>query len=267
MKAICWLLTAALVAAAPMAVADERTALTESESWNDMRFDVVGDAELLDGANFYTLEAPFRAEDAATVPLRFTQAEGAPDVRRLTLVIDENPAPVAAVFDFGPAMQPLDLETRVRVDAYTNIRAIVEGADGETYMIGRYVRASGGCSAPAAKDAVAALESLGQMRARWFDEAPAQVSGRREAQVMLRHPNYSGLQRDQITLLFVPARFVDTIEVRAGAEVLFTMTGGISISEDPTFRFSYTDHGAGELSVHATDTDGQSFAQTFSEGS
>ena len=33
------------------------------------------------------------------------------------------------------------------------------------------------------------------------------------------------------------------------------MTGGISISEDPTFRFVYTDTGAG-LTLHATDTDG-----------
>lgn len=267
MRAVCWLLTAALLATAPLAAADDRTALTESEAWSDIRFDVVGDVELIDGTGLYALDAPFRAEDAAAVPLRFTQAQGAPDVRRLTLVIDENPAPVAAVFDFGPAMQPLDIETRVRVDAYSNIRAIVEGADGRTYMTGRYVRASGGCAAPAAKDAAAALATLGQMRARWFDAAPDLASGRREAQVMVRHPNYSGLQRDQVTQLFVPARFVDTLEVRAGADVLFTMTGGISISEDPTFRFSYADHGAGDLSAHATDTDGETFDQSFPAGS
>lgn len=263
------LVAAALLAALPIAQsarADDRTAMVASATWDELRDDVAGGVELLDGAGLYVLEAPFRAEDAAAVPIRFTQAEDAPNVRRMILVIDENPAPVAAEFAFGPAMQPVDVETRVRVDAYSNVRAIVEAEDGTHYMVGRFVRASGGCSAPAAKDAVAAAEAMGEMRARWFDAEP-QSGVRREAQVMLRHPNYSGLQRDQVTQLFVPAHFVDTLEVRAGDEVLFTMSGGISISEDPTFRFRYADPGAGALSVRATDTEGAVFDASFPFGS
>ena len=133
-------------------------------------------------------------------------------------------------------------------------------------MTGRYVRAAGGCSAPASKDAAAALEALGQMKMRWFDDDAPASGQRREAQVMLRHPNYSGLQRDQITLLYIPPHFVDTLEVRQGDEVLFSMTGGISISEDPTFRFAYTDAGSGELSVVATDTEGRRFEGAFNAG-
>ncbi len=242
------------------------SALVDSDAWDAIRYDVIGDVELLDGAGLYALEAPFRAEDAATVPIRFTQALGAPDVRRLILVIDENPAPVVGDFAFGAAMRPLDIETRVRVNAYSNVRAIVEAEDGKHYMTGRFVRASGGCSAPAAKDAVAALEAIGEMRARWYDEAPRQSGVRREAQVMLRHPNYSGLQRDQVTQLFVPAHFIDTLEVRAGDEVLFSMIGGISISEDPTFRFHYTDTGDGPLEIRATDTKGAVFERRFHLG-
>lgn len=255
---------AAALGIAP-ATAEERPAapLEPSESWDMLRPNVVGAAEILDGSALYALDAPFRAHDAATVPIRFTQAAEAPEVARLTIVIDENPAPVAATFDFGPAMQPVDMEMRVRVDAYTSVRAIVETTDGATYMSGGFVRASGGCSAPALKDAAEAMASLGDMRVRWFDEsAPAQSGVRREAQVMLRHPNYSGLQRDQLSRLFIPAHFVDSLEVRQGDELLFSMTGGISISEDPTFRFSYTDTGAG-LSVRATDTDGARFEQDF----
>jgi sulfur-oxidizing protein SoxY len=104
------------------------------------------------------------------------------------------------------------------------------------------------------------------MQARWYDGEGAAPDGRREVQVMLRHPNYSGLQRDQITLYFIPAHFVDRLEVRQGDEVLFTMTGGISISEDPTFRFGYADDGAGTLQVQATDTEGASFEERFPAG-
>jgi sulfur-oxidizing protein SoxY len=263
-------LIAALAVALAMApaAADERPAgpLEPSQSWETLRPNVVGDAAIEDAGELYALAAPFRAHDAATVPIRFTQAEGAPDVARLTIVIDENPAPVAATFEFGPAMQPIDLELRVRVDAYTNVRAIVETTDGARYMTGGFVRAAGGCSAPAAKDAAEAMAALGEMRLRWFDaEAPAQSGIRREAQVMLRHPNYSGLQRDQLTQLFIPPHFVDSLEVRQGEELLFSMTGGISISEDPAFRFAYTETGAG-LTVTATDTKGARFEQDFPVG-
>lgn len=86
---------------------------------------------------------------------------------------------------------------------------------------------------------------------------------RRLAKLMLRHPNYSGLQRDQVSLLTIPAEFIDVLEVRQGDELLFSLTGGISISEDPVILFHYLDNGAGELSVRAVDTDGAIFQQSF----
>lgn len=260
------LLCAAMVVASPALAEKVAAPLQPGETWDAIRFDIVGDAEIRDGSALYGFEAPFRASDAAAVPVRITQSPDAPDVRRMILVVDENPAPVAAEFVFGPAMSPLELETRVRVDAYTNVRAIVEAMDGTLYMTGRFVRASGGCSAPASKDAAAALAALGQMKVRWFDADHALPGHRSDAQVMLRHPNYSGLQRDQISLLYIPARFVDTLEVRQDDALLFTMEGGISISEDPAFRFRYIDSGAGVISVTATDTDGKTFTGDFRAG-
>ena len=132
-------------------------------------------------------------------------------------------------------------------------------------MQGRFVKASGGCSAPATSDPEAALAGMGEMRLRSFGAAPQMSTPRREAQIMIRHPNYSGLQRDQITQLFVPAHFIDTLEVRQGDELLFTMEGGISISENPVFRFSYNDNGAPEIVVKATDTEGNSFEQRLAK--
>jgi sulfur-oxidizing protein SoxY len=238
--------------------------LAASAAWEDMRADVLGgEVVLRDGTGLFAFEAPFRAHDAATVPLRITQAADGPVAKRMVVVIDQNPAPVAATFTFGEAMHPLDLEMRIRIESYSNVRAVIETEDGSHYMIGGHVRAAGGCAAPAGKDAAEAMASLGQMRVRWFDDAPAQSGVRREAQAMMRHPNYSGFQRDQVTLLLTPARFVDRFEVRQGEEMLFTVEGGISISEDPAFRFRYTDRGAGGLSIRATDTDGESFEGTF----
>lgn len=259
------LMACALVTSGPARAQQEAAPLEESGTWDEIRGDVVGDGPILDGTGVIALEAPFRAEDAAIVPVRVVQPEGAPALRRLTLVVDENPAPVVGEFIIGPGMGRVDLEMRVRVDAYSNVRAIAEAENGTLYMVGGFVRASGGCSAPASKDAVAALEALGEMRARVFNATAGEA--RREAQVMLRHPNYSGLQRNQVTQLYVPAWFVDTVEVKQGEELVFSMTGGISISEDPSFRFKYIPNGAEGLSVTATDTDGGVFEQSFPLGS
>lgn len=266
------LLIAAATAAAmslPAAADDVRNPLQDGETWESLRADLYGGREIRDGAHLLTLEAPYRAHDAGLVPIELREAPGAKvDIVSLDLIIDENPAPVAAEFAFGPAMPDVDLATRVRVNAYSNVRAVAEAADGTLYMVGRFVKASGGCSAPAMKDEDAAMASLGKMKFRVLDAAAATetrplVPGEHEAQIMIRHPNYSGLQKDQVTHLFIPAHFVHDLEVKAGGERVFRMTGGISISEDPSIRFRFRGDGAAGVTVHAEDTEGAVFQQTF----
>ncbi|EEW23881.1 quinoprotein dehydrogenase-associated SoxYZ-like carrier [Rhodobacter ferrooxidans] len=239
--------------------------LIEGETWQWLREQVTGDTVLLDGAGLFAVSAPYRAEDAATVPVAIEQTDAsAGPITALKLVIDENPSPLAAEIRFGPAMHPLKFETRVRVNAYSNIRVIAETATG-SYMTGRYVKSAGGCSAPATKDPAAALANMGEMKLRLFGAppAPAMSTARREAQIMIRHPNYTGLQRDAVSLLFINAHFISTLEVRQGDDLLFAMQGGISISENPVFRFSYADNGAPSLTVHAVDTEGNVFDQVL----
>ena len=249
------------LAALPVHADDAANPLEDGASWEALRYDVVGDVMLENGDALFTVEAPYRAEDAATVPIVIRQKDASATIQALSLVIDENPAPIAGEFTFGPAMQPVDFEARVRVNQYSNVRAIATTEDG-MFMTGRFVKASGGCSAPATKDPAAALAGMGEMRTRSFTPAE-DGADRREAQIMIRHPNYSGLQRDQVTQLFIPAHFISELEVYQGDELLFSMEGGISISENPVFRFKYTDNGAQVFRVHAVDTDGNVFDQTL----
>jgi sulfur-oxidizing protein SoxY len=73
---------------------------------------------------------------------------------------------------------------------------------------------------------------------------------------------------DQVTRLYTPAWYVETATVKQGEQPLFTMEGGISISEDPTFRFTYAG-GSEPVTVEAVDTEGRVFRRTFpgSDGS
>lgn len=240
----------------------ETNPLTESETWDYLQEVFAPDVDLQDGSSLFAVEAPYRAHDAATVPLVISQEAGAKPIQSAMIVIDENPAPMAADLTFSEAMEPLNFELRVRVNQYSNVRVLAETEDG-SFMNGRFVKASGGCSAPASRDPDIALASMGEMRLRQFGDTPRMSGERREAQIMIRHPNYSGLQRDQITQLFIGAHFIDLIEVFQGDDLLWTLEGGISVSENPVFRFGYRDNGAPGLKVRARDTEGNIFEQVL----
>jgi len=250
----------ALPGAAP---AGERAAERPSEAWTVIRDNLFAERPIADGTDMMTVEAPYRAHDAAIVPVELTVDPGeGRRVERLTLIVDENPAPVAAVFGFGAGEgETVALSTRIRVNAYSNVRAVAELDDGSLRQVARFVKASGGCSAPASKDADAALANLGRMKLRTFS-TPAEAAGR-EVQLMMRHPNHSGFQMDQVTQLFVPAWFVDEITVREGERTVLTVSGGISLSEDPSIRFRYVPRTGEPLTVEAHDTDGRTYAQSF----
>jgi sulfur-oxidizing protein SoxY len=152
------------------------------------------------------------------------------------------------------------ISTRVRVNSYTNVHAVAELSDGGLYVVQTYVKASGGCSAPAAKDGQDAKSNLGLMKFRQFaapKDGPA--SAPREAQIMIRHPNNSGLQMDQVTHLYVPLFIVRELHVWQGDQLVLSMDGGISISEDPNIRFSYRPNGSPTFRVEASDTEGHVF--------
>jgi sulfur-oxidizing protein SoxY len=242
------------------------TALAEStdDPWPDLARDAFDKRLLVDGTGVLALEMPYRAEDASIVPVTIRGTLGPGDERRVkafTLVIDQNPAPVAATFALGPNSGVSSIATRVRVDSYTNVHAVAELDDGKLYVVKIFVKASGGCSAPTAKNAAESMASLGQMRLRQFASAAEAPANRpREAQIMVRHPNNSGLQMNQLTHLYIPAFFIQELKVWQGDDLIFAMDGGISISEDPNIRFTYTPNGAKSLRAEARDTKEHLFA-------
>jgi sulfur-oxidizing protein SoxY len=233
------------------------------DPWPSLVQDIFSNRPMNDGADVIAIEMPYRAEDAAIVPVTLRTKLSPGDDRRvltITLVIDQNPAPIAAKFELGPDANVSEISTRVRVNNYTDVHAVAELSDGKLYVTKTYVKASGGCSAPAAKNADEAKNKLGQMRYRQFAR-PGQgpVSGAREAQIMIGHPNNSGLQMDQVTQLYIPAFFVNELRLWQDDRPVLAMEGGISISEDPNIRFTYVSNGAKVFRAEAKDTSGHVF--------
>jgi sulfur-oxidizing protein SoxY len=232
------------------------------DPWPDLVRDVFNGRPLIEGSGLIAIEMPYRAEDAAVVPVTLRLSLPGADargVKSVTLVIDRNPAPVAATFKLGAGVSMIS--TRVRVDSYTNVHAVAELSDGTLHVTQTFVKASGGCSAPAAKNADEARVSLGQLRFRQFGKGEQQPAATRarEAQIMIRHPNNSGLQMDQVTRLYTPAFFVRDLAIRQGDQLVLKMESGISLSEDPNIRFTYAPNGAAIMRAEAIDTDGHRF--------
>jgi sulfur-oxidizing protein SoxY len=233
------------------------------DPWPGLVQDIFNNRTMNDGNDVIAIEMPYRAEDAAIVPVTLKTKLSPSDSRRvvsITLVIDQNPAPMAAKFALGADANVSEISTRVRVNNYTDVHAVAELSDGKLYMAKTYVKASGGCSAPAGKNAEEANNRLGQMRYRQFaktGEGP--TSGAREAQIMIGHPNNSGLQMDQVTQLYIPAFFVNELRLWQDDSPVLTMEGGISISEDPNIRFTYVSNGAKHFRAEARDTEGHVF--------
>src|SRR6516164_10931454 len=196
---------AALAITMSWSTAQSARSAEADDSWREIANNVFNGHQLADGSQLITLEMPERAEDAAVVPVTMRANLPPGDtrtLRSLTLVIDENPSPVAATFNVGPGVTMIS--TRVRVNSHTKVHAVAELSDDRLYVVDTYVKASGGCSAPMANSAEENATKIGQMQFRQFTKTAEPANAPREAQIMVRHPNNSGLQRDQVTLYYIP---------------------------------------------------------------
>ncbi len=231
--------------------------------WFQIKNSLFGDKYVQNGEDILSLETPVRAMDAAIVPITIrSKLDQTPEryIKSIHVVIDNNPSPVAAVFHFPGKHGWESLSTRIRINAYTNLRVIAEVSDGQLYMVNNYVKASGGCSAPALKDPKAAASQLGKIKLRLPESY--EEGGLVPAQLMIKHPNNSGLQFDQISRFYIPANYVRSIKVTYNGEEVFSAETDISISEDPSIRFGFVPEKAGSLEVHVTDSNGRTFTQS-----
>jgi sulfur-oxidizing protein SoxY len=239
-------------------VYDEAT--TRSERWAELQQAIFPGRTISDGAGVIELDAPPRALDAALVPFTITLPGDKP-IKTVFLVIDNNPGPLAGRFTFGAAADPRTLKVRMRVNTYTNVHAVAEDSEGKLYAVEKFVKASGGCSAPAGSNDEESLRNLGQMKVKLLNEfAPGKPV---QAQLMIRHPNFNGMQMDQLTRMYAPAHFIRTIDITYEGAPVLRIDSDIALSTDPVITFGFTPREEGRLKVEVKDTKDQSFVREF----
>ena len=236
----------------------------EPVTWNNyLKEAVFGEEVINDGSHMFSLDTPYRALDAAIVPIsiNFRKTQGKENfVKSLTLIVDENPSPVVSKFNFTPKIGNASITTRIRIDKYTYVRAVVEMNNGEKYMNSNFVKAAGGCSAPSLADMDAVMARLGKMKMKFFETG--NKNSLSKAQFLISHPNYSGLQFNQLTRAEIPAHFVNYIKIEQDDHLILEAFPDISMSEDPAITFHFQDSGS-PLKVSVEDSEGKNYAGDF----
>jgi sulfur-oxidizing protein SoxY len=207
-----------------------------------------------------------RADDASTVPVvvkaQMDQTEKE-YIKSIYVIVERNPSPAAGVFHFTPQSGRAQVETRLRFEDYSFVRAVAEMNDGRLYMAQRWVKAAGGCSAPNGKKLSESL--LGKMKLRFDDDA---ISYHKPnlVQLMIRHPNESPLAAD-FEAGQVP-QFVRSVKVTFDGKPVMDAQVDFSISDNPNFRFFFTPEEKGELKIEVEDTHDRKFSHSvdISEG-
>jgi sulfur-oxidizing protein SoxY len=234
----------------------------DADDWAVLKKQAFGDKEIKAEDGVVVLDAPYTAEDPSLVPITVRVPPAVTQkLKSLTLFIDKNPDPLIAKITFGPAAGTggeRSFATRVRIDNFSHVRAVLETADGQLHMATKFVAASGGCGAMQAKDPDTETVDLGKTLVKVFPPA-IESSPIWAGQVMIKHPNQNGMQLNIKSGDPIPARFINHVVVKRGGELVFDMQSTFSISTNPNFRFTF---GRGEnntLDVALTDTDDTEF--------
>jgi len=232
------------------------------DSWQRISQAVFPGVVIEEDASTVTLTAASRAEDAAIVPISIHAMFPQSEQRYITdiwLIIDQNPSPVAAHFSFTGESGQADIETRVRINEYTLIRAVARVNDGSYHQSVRFIKASGGCSAPVSR---AAAKGIGSIKLYELSARPGRPA---LLQAQIRHPNDSGLAMDQLTRDYAPAHYVRSMTVSHGGVTVVTADLDISISENPEFEFYVAPSARSDLSVTFTDNTDESWSAQYKQ--
>jgi sulfur-oxidizing protein SoxY len=254
----------ALAMAALLCVNGAGAAEPDAGQWTALRALLFGDRQIReDSREVIQLSVASRAEDAAVVPVTLrTRIDQTPEryIRHIWLVIDNNPSPMGVKFTLTPESGRADIETRVRLEHSSPMRAIAELNDGSLWMHSSVVFGSGGCSAPVAKNEQV-MRNLGRMK------ISVESDGAAEGEPLLAHLRVSHPQFSGVGVSARGARFVRQVNVFYGARKVLSAELDFTISENPSFRFYFLPTGKGELRAEVVDTEDLRFEQSLEVGS
>ena len=223
-----------------------------SSNWQFYKPLMFGNKEINNDQNIVKIFLNTKTSDATTVPLMINGLiDQTPEsfIKKIYIIVDNNPSPVAGVFNFSPDNGRVKIETRLRFEKFSFVRAVAEMNDGTLFQAAEWVKAEGGCSAPSAGSDGENVD-LGKIRVR-VDEI-RNYEDPLLTEVQIKHPNESGLSIDFPSDKV--ARFIRDINVTYNDTNVFDGKVDFSLSDNPIIRFYFLPGRDGVLKINLTDT-------------
>ena len=195
---------------------------SKTNSWDEyLKRDLYGD-EFLYYDNSIDIQAPYRALDPAGVEVSLRDSGvGIQHYTKLTLIIDENPTPCCATFEFYD-IEP-HIITNVRVNAYTHLTLVSENNYGSIRYNKQFIKAAGGCSAPPTNISDKPFGTINLLQSNGWTK------------IKIWHPNYSGMQFNQLTRAEIPAEYIKNVKMWVDGVMVWEYSGTIGIAQDVFF--------------------------------
>ena len=242
--------------------------------WRSLRALMFDDRPIHTGdSSQVTIHVNKNIDDASTVPIEIesrTQQSRENFIKKLYLIVDQNPIPTAVALDLSPSNGKLHFSTRLRIEKFTYVRAIGETSNGDLHMASAWVEVAGGCSAPGGKNA-GIDPYLGKMKFKMANYRNTfkgesgeqfyrvQIDKPNVVKVQVRHPNESALAADMDADR--NPNFIEELDITYNAETLISGKINFSISDNPAFKFHFSPYDEGQLVVSVKDTHENIFTQ------
>lgn len=209
------------------------------------------DRPITEDQSFLKIDGPKRASSGAQVPVTVSLSSSDLKIDKIYMYIDANPGQHASTYLLTDQSQEINISTRIRMETDSFVRVIAETDKGELFMHAIAIRASGGCSGYMDVHDPELTKDLGKILLKADNEF---ITTR------IKHPNFTGLQKDLDSGGYIPEWIVNTIEFNENGEKLLAVENQISISQDPFLKFSIPNKNlSGPIEIIAQDTKGNQF--------
>tara|TARA_R110001606_G_scaffold136796_2_gene274526 strand:- start:650 stop:1078 length:429 start_codon:yes stop_codon:yes gene_type:complete len=134
------------------------------------------------------------------------------------------------------------------------VHVVAEDTNGKLYMNNVAIRASGGCSGYMNSQDPEMTKDLGKILTKSKNDYLT---------TRIKHPMFTGLQKDSINGWYVPEWIVKQVRYNFNGEIVLVVENGISVSQDPYLKFNFSSEQSGTMTIKASDTKGQIFLKTL----
>jgi sulfur-oxidizing protein SoxY len=231
--------------------------------WGTMQKDYFPSKQIVESESIQLI-APKRAESGAQVPFSFKidyPMTKDKYIKSVSVIADANPVPLVAVYNFTPESGSAEINTRIRLEVDSYVHVVAETSDGKFLMNKIPIRASGGCGGSVGDDEAAARQSAGKMRLSFAKDD--RIQGLVKANLLIKHPMYTGLQRDLDSQGFRPAFFINKVLAKFNGQTIMDADTYIGVSEDPNIQFPFKAGESGKLVVVIKDNEGKEFTSSM----